>query len=421
LKKNEFVPIKLLNVDKFKGNAAINLENLIKNYNQLLILRNNIKEDINKLSLDYKKYLLAADDMLTVEIEQAEAPLKFAATKYAFVIKGWIPVKQLEKTIDILNKAGKNKIYVHCEDPDNMDKVPVKLNNPYISKPFEFLINLYTLPNYKEFDPTFFTFLTFPLLFGFMLGDFGYGLITLALFYILKKNFPKAKELFNILIYSSLATIFFGLLFGEFFGSEHLLGIALPHIFSRSHQIILLLWVSLGIGVVHVNSGLIIGFINELHHGFIKAANEKLSWIILQIGAAMLALSYMDILAIPVVIGYYVVALAVFMLFKAEGVKGLVELPSIFSNILSYARLMALGLASVKLAEVVNEFSFEFFHKGGFSIIYGILLLAVGHTINIGLGILGPFLHSLRLHYVEFYTKFFKGGAKKFSPFGARA
>ena len=113
-------------------------------------------------------------------------------------------------------------------------------------------------------------------------------------------------------------------------------------------------------------------------------------------------------------------ALAVIMLYKGEGFKGLIELPSIFSNILSYARLMALGLASVKLAEVVNEFSGEFFQHGGFSVLYGIMLLVVGHAINIGLGILGPFLHSLRLHYVEFFTKFFKGGAKRFSPFGAQ-
>jgi V/A-type H+-transporting ATPase subunit I len=108
------------------------------------------------------------------------------------------------------------------------------------------------------------------------------------------------------------------------------------------------------------------------------------------------------------------------MYLKGEGIRGLIELPSIFSNTLSYARLMAIGLSSVKLAEVINEMAAEMFHGGGFLILAGVLILALGHIINIGIGMLGSFLHSLRLHYVEFFTKFFHGGAKKYSPFGAK-
>ncbi|KHO46844.1 MAG: V-type ATP synthase subunit I, V-type H+-transporting ATPase subunit I, partial [archaeon GW2011_AR3] len=111
-------------------------------------------------------------------------------------------------------------------------------------------------------------------------------------------------------------------------------------------------------------------------------------------------------------------AVSIVLLWLGEGVKGLIEIPSIFSNILSYARLMAIGLASVKLAEVVNEFATEFIHQGGIYIFYAVLLLVVGHVINNALGIIGPFLHSLRLHYVEFFTKFFKGGGKEYIPFG---
>jgi len=391
LKQENFIEFNLSNLRDLKGTAAENISILDKEKSNLFLQKDKINLELKNIRKKWKSYLVFTEDFLSKELEKAEAPLKFAETKNTFLVRGWVPKSNLENLKLRLKKTAKEKIYIFDQDPDNKDKVPVKLKNPNIAKPFEFLMDMYSLPTFKEIDPTFFTFLTFPLLFGFMLGDFGYGLVTLVLFYFLKKKFPKVKNLLNILIYSSIATIFFGLLFGEFFGSEVLFGFHLPHIFSRSHQIILLLWVALAIGVVHVNWGLIIGFFNEKSHGLLRAVNEKLSWIVLQIGAAILALSYMEKIALPVWVGYSVLALAIFMIFKGEGVKGLVELPSIFSNILSYARLMAIGLASVKLAEVVNEFSFEFFHHGGFSIIYGILLLAVGHTINIGLGILGPF------------------------------
>ena len=87
---------------------------------------------------------------------------------------------------------------------------------------------------------------------------------------------------------------------------------------------------------------------------------------------------------------------------------------------LSYARLMAIGLASVELALVINSFAEEFFKEGGFMIIAAVLLLVVGHIVNIGIGILGSFLHSLRLQYVEFFTKFFTGGGQEFKPFGVK-
>jgi len=298
----------------------------------------------------------------------------------------------------------------------------VKLKNPGPVRPFEFFMDLYTMPTYRELDPTFLVFLTFPLLFGFMLGDFGYGLVTLVLFIALKKKMPKAKNFFNILIFASIATIFFGLLFGEFFGFEEIGHFKLPHIISRSHQVTELLYLAVAVGVIHINIGLIAGFYNELKsHGFMAALYAKGGWIVLQIGVALLALSYLKIIALPIYTGIIFFVLSLLMLLKGEGIRGLIELPGIFSNILSYARLMAIGLSSVKLAEVINESATEMFHGGGFLILTGILLLLVGHIVNIGLGLLGSFLHSLRLHYVEFFTKFFHGGAKKFKPFGAKS
>ena len=108
------------------------------------------------------------------------------------------------------------------------------------------------------------------------------------------------------------------------------------------------------------------------------------------------------------------------MLYKGEGIKGLIELPSILTNTLSYLRLMAIGLSSVSIAVVVNNMAKGFFHEGGFMILSGILILLVGHVLNIVIGLFGSFLHSLRLHYVEFFSKFFEGGAEKYKPFGEK-
>ena len=421
LQKANFTPITFSNIANFKGNALSNLKKLGEETRRLQQKKASIKKNLERLSMEYKGFLTAADEFLDEQLEKAEAPLKFASTQSSFLIKGWIPSDELSSSIERLNKAAKNRIFIHFEPAKKSDKVPVKLKNPKYAKAFEFFIDLYSMPTYKEIDPTFFIFLTFPIFFGIMLGDIGYGIVSLAVFWFLKKRMPRARNFFNILLLASFVSILFGLLYGEFFGEEKILELELPHLLSRVHDMFALLYIAIGIGVVHVNIGLIIGFINEAKsHGFMHAVYAKASWFILQAGIALLALTYFGMIAISPLIGAIFFAFAVLMLLKGEGVKGLIELPSILTNVMSYARLMAIGLSSVSLAVVINESSRKFFHKGGIFVLMGILILIIGHAINIMLGLLGSFLHSLRLHYVEFFSKFFHGGAKKYQPFGAK-
>lgn len=365
LQKANFTPITFSNIANFKGNASSNLKKLEEETKKLLQRKEAVKKNLDKLSIESKEFLLAADEFLGVQLEKAEAPLKFASTQSSFLIKGWIPSEELSKSIERLNKVSKNKIFIHFEPAKKSDKVPVKLKNPGLVRPFEFFMGLYSIPAYREIDPTFFIFLTFPIFFGIMLGDVGYGVISLALFLLLKKKMPKAKNFFSILLLASFVTVLFGFLFGEFFGYKFI-----HPVISREHEMFKLLYIAIAIGILHVNIGLVAGFINEAKsHGFMHAVYAKASWIVLQIGIALLALVYFGIISISPLVGAVFLALAVLMLLKGEGVKGLIELPSILTNIMSYARLMAIGLSSAILAVIVNDSSKEFFHKGGFFIL----------------------------------------------------
>jgi len=416
LQHKGFSPINFQYISNLRGTASSNSKKIEEEISRLQKRNEEIKKNMEKLSQSHGGFLIASEEFLKIQLEKAEAPLMFAATQNSFLIKGWIPADDLSKAINRLNKAGRNKIFVNFEPAKKHDKVPVKLKNPKIVKPFEFFLDLYSTPGYSEIDPTFFVFLTFPILFGIMLGDIGYGILSGIIFLFLKIKMPKAKNFFSILMLASFAAVLFGFFFGEFFGYE----IYHP-IISREHDIMSLLYLTVAVGVIHVNIGLVLGFINEMKsHGFMHALYAKASWIVLEAGIALLALSYLKIILISPIVGAAFLGLSILMLLKGEGIKGIIELPGIFTNILSYARLMAIGLSSVILAVIINETAGEFFHKGGFMILLGVFILIIGHAINLMLGLLGSFLHSLRLHYIEFFSKFFHGGAKKYQPFGAK-
>ena len=431
--------------------------------NELDTVTNDLKKIENRIQEvkdEHTTFLLESEKLLSIESEKAEAPLRFASTKNTFLVKGWVPKsnsKKLEKEIkDVTNK----KVHIEFHGPVKGDNVPIAFNHPKIVEPFEAFMDLYSLPSYKEIDPTFFMFLTFPIFFGFMLGDVGYGLVIFALFALLKKKMPGAQNFINSFIIAAVVSIAFGMVFGEYFGYEafsHSVGERLqhttqpwvldafhmhpfeshghtvypfPHIFARSHSINDLLSLAILFGIIHVFIGYIIGFVNIFKaHGLKHAIFEKVGWMLLFPGVIYLLTDFLGVvtgfvkdllllLVPPMPIMGALAGLGVILKIKGEGAQGAVELPALISNILSYARLMAVGLASLSLAVVVNDLAGQMFASGIVGVFAGILILVLGHTINIALGILSPFLHSLRLHYVEFFTKFFKGGGKKFISFG---
>lgn len=380
-----------------------------------------LADELQKIRTLNEPLLQKANQKLEEELKKCDVPVKFAASKNTHIISGWMPEAKFEKIKQTLENETDQKVFVHLIPLKENEEGPILLKNPRPASSFHYLLDLFTLPSYREFDPTLLMFITFPLFFGFMLGDMGYGLVSLIFFALLRMKFKEGamKEIINILIISSIATIAFGAVFGEVFGEEELFGHEIPHLIGRVAHINEVLMIAILIGVVHLNLGLLIGFYNVWkHHGFMHAILEKTGLIILQIGAVLAYLGFTNKVGFSGYVGIGVIGASALILYLGEGMKGILEMPSIFGNILSYARLMAVGLASVELALIVNEMAKELFHKGIIGIIGGILVLIIGHLINFGLGLLGPFLHSLRLHYVEFFGKFYTGGGKKFTPFG---
>jgi V/A-type H+/Na+-transporting ATPase subunit I len=379
-----------------------------------------VQNQLHAFAAEHDAFLVSAEIFLATEAKKAQAPLRFGVTKNSFLVHGWVP----SSTVNALKKDLETHLHnqIHFEHhAAHHDDAPVKLNNSFAVAPFEALLNLYTLPKYHEIDPSTFLFLSFPIFFGFMLGDIGYGITLLILFLIMRATAkgPMMKSMASILIMSAVSTVIFGIVFGEFFGAEHIGSFELHPLIHRTHDMTTLLGVAVAVGVIHITIGLLIGFVNEYHHhGLWKAFCAKISWLILLSAAGLLAAGY--VFHLPTIIAGYALGIAsIALIYLGEGVKGLIELPAIFSNIMSYARLMALGVASAALAVVVNEMAGGLFAAGGIvNIALAVFILLVGHAINLLLGIIGPFLHSLRLHYVEFFSKFYEGGGKPYKPFG---
>ena len=372
--------------------------------------------ELRKLANNNLEHLRFLEHKLRKEVEVLESKPKFSTTKNITIVSGFVPKKSVKKFELAVNATLEGKCEIIIKDAKSKD-IPIQLSNTHTVSKFEELLHMYSPPKYGEFAPTWLMFLIFPIFFGFILGDVIYGLISLIFFSILRLKFKEMKNFLAILQFSSVMSIVFGIIYGEFMGYE--LHGSFYGFFERAHHPETLLLFAVIFGLIHINLGLIIGMVNSMPD-WKKAIYDKASYMVLQIGVGIIYLGFTTGDLIAKIIGWSLLALSIVLIYLGHGFIGIMEVPSFFTNILSYARLMAVGLSSVAIAILINDFSAVFFSKGAFGIVAGVLLFTLGHIFNIALGVFEGFLHTLRLHYVEFFTKFYSGGGREFKPFGKK-
>src|SRR3989344_5379544 len=190
-----------------KGKVGEKINQASREIEDLTNKKKDSEKELKKIAEKHGGTLNYIEIMLFEKIKKSEAPLKFASSEYAFLVNGWIPSRNRDALAKKMSEISKN-IFIKFEEPSEEDEVPSKINNPAIVKPYQFFLNLYSIPSYKEIDPSFLIFLTFPLFYGFILGDIGYGAILLAIGLIMKMKTKHA--LIDILIMSSITTMMFG-------------------------------------------------------------------------------------------------------------------------------------------------------------------------------------------------------------------
>ena len=415
----------------------------------------NLKKQIQEIDNERKKIisglriyaknqlsdLFSLREEIQLEKIRKEISNNFAKTKSSYVIKGWILEKD-EKTFEetIKNSTGQ---YVICdfEKPsEEKDIPPTYIKTPRWAEGFKGLVSMFATPKYNEINPTIIMGIFFVLFFGVMLGDGGYGLIIfiLALFgYIKLGKFSEMIRSWSFMgIWMGLVTIITGFLTNSFFGdfiprffygdpdlpiySINLFGVDLPA--NSIKDPITILVIALIFGLIHLNVGIMLGIIQTYKQKKYKELlTAKLCWVPLQLGggilisSSILGFQYSDAVTMLAAI---LVIIGLAQLFISAGPIGFFDITGYVGDWLSYARLLALGLATAGMAlafNVVAQLLGTMIPFIGFIVM--ILLLIFAHLVNLGLQALGAGIHSLRLQYVEFFNRFYEGGGHEFSPF----
>ena len=351
-------------------------------------------------------------------ISRLEAVGLTASTRSAFVVEGWVPAPDLPALGQALRERVGPEITLEQLPPGADVDAPVVLHNPRLFRPFQLLVEMMPLPTYGSIDPTPFVAVFFPVFFGLMLGDIGYGLVLLGLGVLLHRRSrvgTPLRSIAQIALICSVFTIIFGILFGELFGDagRRLLGLhSLVLDREKPKDIVAFLVLCVGIGGVHVILGLVLGVLNALHGHRKQALGRGLSavMILLVVVALLAAVKLLPGQLLTPVVVALLIAFPVLVI--AEGIVAPVELLATMGNILSYARIMALGTASVMLAVVANRLA-----GATGSVVVGALFALLFHLVNFALGLFSPTVHALRLHYVEFFGRFYSPGGVRYRPF----
>ena len=377
-----------------------------------------------KLSIQKKEnvaLLRYIHSFCTDRLNQLRVLPKLVRTKYTFALSGWTPVSRLDNLNSELHGTFGDRVHVGRVKLNELDflNIPTLLNNRGTFRAFEVLTKLLPPPKYDNLDATPFITVFFPLFFGIILGDIAYGLLLMAIAGFVKWKWRKIgviSDVGTVALIAGLLTVLFGFIYGEFLGDigEHYFNMSpLAPWLHRAGAIEFILLIAIGLGVVHIVLGFALKTYVAVIMRHLKGVIEGLANI--TIIAGIVGIFTQLFIGFPPIIrtisfGFIVIGI-VGVLFT-EGIFGLLEILSMVGNILSYSRIMAVGLASVILAIVANRLA-----EASPNIFLGIVIGVLIHMVNFIMGVFSPTIHSLRLHYVEFFGKFFRPSGRPFEPF----
>ena len=388
-----------------------------------------------KAAAESAQLLKTGSDMISVQIDDQKVRENIFQTQSVFALTGWIAEEDADKVKKLLDRYS---CYYTLEQPAEGDDPPVKLKNNKFVQPYELITEMYSLPTPDGIDPTPMLTPFFILFFGMMLADAGYGLLIFLLCFIgLKKFKPDEgflKSAMQIGTSCGLSTMFWGVMYGGYFGNlipqvaESWFGktITIPAVFDMLNDPMSIMILSFLLGAVHLFTGMGIKIYMLAKRGHLMDGLMDVGlWYLILVGLPMMVLPAVanvgKILAIVGAVGLILTQgrhEKNILMKPIKGVMSLYDITGYLSDVLSYSRVLALGLAGGIIANVFNLLG----TMPGFNLIGVIaflLIFVIGHVFNLAISGLGAYVHTSRLQYVEFFGKFYEAGGKPFRPFQA--
>ncbi len=404
-----------------------------KEINELNKKISKISEKISKKGSEYQKYIVLYDYFLS-RINRTEVLNKGLSTRKVFFLEGWV---EKENRTMLQNVADEyDGVELTWMKPDEGERAPVKLKNNSLSSPYEAITGLYALPKRGEVDPTPYIAIFFAVFFGFCMTDAAYGIILVAISFYLMPKLPEGRKYLWIFVGGGLLTIFAGAITGSWFGNN--IEMAFPelsgiHIFREKLTIfdpfenpLNFLYLSLVFGAIQIFAGLAISIKEKVRKKrYFNAFANEISWIIFFIflGSFVFTKSnvfkFFMLVPITIIVLFSSQSKSIVMRLAKGGFTAFNGLIGFLGNILSYSRIMALGLVTAGLAMSVNILA-KIVRElvPGFGIILAVIIFIGGHIFSIAINTLSGFVHTMRLQFAEFFPYFYEGGGEMFKPFG---